>query len=74
MTPDRPDIKDRDLSCQEAMNDRLFALMDQATDAGWTEKEVAQAAQDLTVAWRRWRREKRATDEQVAAAARINRQ
>lgn len=74
MTPARPDSNDRDLSCQEAMNDRLFALMDEAADAGWTEKEVVQAVQDLTLAWRRWRREKRATDEQVAAAARLARQ
>lgn len=74
MKPDRPDIKDRALSCQEAMNDRLFALMDEAAEAGWTEKEVTQAVQDLTLAWRRWRREKHATDEQVAAAARLRRQ
>ena len=71
MTPDRPDNKDRALSCQEAMNERLFAWMDDAAASGWTEKEVDQAVQDLTFAWRR---EKRATDEQVAAAARLHRQ
>lgn len=74
MSPDQPDSIDRHLSCQEAMNDRLFALMNEAADAGWTEKQVAQAVQDLTLAWRRWRREKRDTDEQVTAAARLHRQ
>lgn len=65
---------DRHLPCQEGMNDRLFALMDEAAEAGWSEREVAEAVQDLTLAWRRWRREKRATHEQVAAAARMRRQ
>lgn len=70
----RPATIDHHLSCQEALNDRLFALMNEAAEAGWSEKEVAEAVQDLTLAWRRWRREKRATDAEVAAAARLHRQ
>ena len=74
MTPALPDSPDRSLECQEALNDRLFALMNEATTAGWSEKEIAKAVQDLTLAWRRWRREKRATDAQIATAARLHRQ
>lgn len=69
-----PPMPDRALACQEAMNDRLFALMDEAAEAGWSEREIAEAVRELTLAWRRWRREKRATDAQVAAAARMRRQ
>lgn len=65
---------DQHLACQEALNDRLFSLMDQAVDEGWSEKQVAEAVQELTLAWRRWRREKRATDAQVSAAARVRQQ
>ena len=74
MKPAQPASPDRHLACQEAMNDRLFALMSEAAEAGWSEKQVAEAVQDLTVSWRRWRREKHATDEQVAAASRLHRQ
>ena len=74
MKPARPDSIDRHLACQEAMNDRLFALMNEAAEAGWSEREVAEAVQDLTFAWRKWRRDKRETDAQVATAARMHRQ
>lgn len=65
---------DRSFACQEAMNDRLFALMNEAAEAGWTESEIVDAVHDLTLAWHRWRCEKRATDRQVAATARLHRQ
>nr|WP_295465157.1 hypothetical protein [Mesorhizobium sp.] len=56
------------------MNDRLFELMSEAAKAGWSERQVAEAVQDLTVSWRRWRREKRATEAQIAAARVLHRQ
>lgn len=67
MNGPRPDSHDRELECQEAMNDRLFAMMNDAVDAGWSEEEISEAVRDLTLAWRHWRREKRATDAQIAA-------
>lgn len=74
MKPARPRSPDRDIDCQQAMNDRLFALMNEAAEAGWSEREVAEAVQELTLAWRRWRREKRHTDAQVAAARTLRQQ
>lgn len=74
MKPARPATIDRHLACQEAMNDRLFALMSEAAAAGWSEKQVAEAVQDLTVSWRRWRRERRATEARIAAAQALHRQ
>ncbi|MFH1797615.1 MAG: hypothetical protein ABIK36_06375 [Pseudomonadota bacterium] len=56
------------------MNDRLFALMNEATEAGWSENDVALAVRDLARAWRRWRYEKRATEAQIGAARRLRRQ
>lgn len=70
----KPASPDRHIDCQQAMNDRLFALMNEAAEAGWSEREVAEAVQELTLAWRRWRREKRHTDAQVAAARAQRRQ
>ena len=67
-------ITDRDLACQEALNDRLFALMDEAADTGWSENDVALAVRELARAWRRWRYEKRATEAQIAAAQALHRQ
>lgn len=55
---------------REALTWPLFALMDQAVDEGWPEKQVAEAVQELTLAWRRWRRETRATEAHIAAARR----
>ncbi len=74
MVKDDAKPSERHLECQEALNDRLFVLMEAGVAEGWTEKQVAEAVQELTLAWRRWRREKRATDAQVAAAARMRRQ
>lgn len=56
------------------MNDRLFALMDEATEAGWSENDVALAAYELARAWRRLRYEKRAPEAQIGAARRLRRQ
>lgn len=62
---------DRHLECQEALNDRMFDLMNAAVAEGWGEKEVAEAVQELTLAWRRWRQEARATEGQIEAARRM---
>ena len=62
---------DRHHDCQEAMNDRLFALMNEATEAGWSESEVALAVYELARAWRRWRYEKCATEAQIGTARRV---
>lgn len=70
----RPHSADRHHDCQEAMNDRLFALMDEATEAGWSENDVALAAYELARAWRRLRYEKRAPEAQIGAARRLRRQ
>lgn len=41
------DYPDRDIHCQEAIEDAFIALTDRAVDAGWVQFEVLQALSEL---------------------------
>lgn len=47
---------DRDIDCQQAIEDALHELIDKVRTAGWTEDEIVEAIDQLTLAYR-WGRE-----------------
>ena len=48
---------DRDIDCQQAIEDALHQLIDQARAPGWSDYEILEAIDQLTLAYRMGREE-----------------
>jgi hypothetical protein len=48
---------DRDIDCQQAIEDALHELIDTARAAGWSDDEIVEAIDQLTLAYRMAREE-----------------